>query len=163
MTLCDPNVLPLFGVTILDKSFAVTSEWMKNGNVNEFIRANQNANRFELVGSCPCYQPYSMLMRLPPIAQRRRERADLFTWSKSDTWGSEGGTILNANSCPPSDAPFPQDERSNRPRRPPALSRPRTFRFRFRSCKSHHLGFSYECWRRAVDEPGACQSKARFR
>ena len=30
--------------------FATASEWMKNGNVNEFIKVHPNANRFELVG-----------------------------------------------------------------------------------------------------------------
>jgi len=29
--------------------FAMVSEWMKNGNINEFVEAHQNANRFELV------------------------------------------------------------------------------------------------------------------
>ena len=30
--------------------FAMTSEWMESGNINEFIEAHQDANRFELVG-----------------------------------------------------------------------------------------------------------------
>ena len=33
-----------------DRHFVMVSEWMENGNINEFIRANQDANRFELVG-----------------------------------------------------------------------------------------------------------------
>ena len=51
-----PNVLPLVGVTV-DDFFAVTSEWMENGNINDFIRANENADRFELVGPHLCYRP----------------------------------------------------------------------------------------------------------
>ena len=30
--------------------FAMASEWMRNGNINEFIKAHPGANRFELVG-----------------------------------------------------------------------------------------------------------------
>ena len=33
-----------------DFHFAMVSEWMMNGNINEFIEANGEANRFELVG-----------------------------------------------------------------------------------------------------------------
>ena len=31
--------------------FAMVSEWMTNGNINQFIMACQDANRFELVSS----------------------------------------------------------------------------------------------------------------
>jgi len=46
-----PNVVPLLGVP-RDRSrlkFAMVSEWMTNGNINEFIRACPDANRFKLV------------------------------------------------------------------------------------------------------------------
>ena len=33
-----------------DFHFAMVSEWMTNGNINEFIEENQDVNRFELVG-----------------------------------------------------------------------------------------------------------------
>ena len=49
-----PNVLPFLGVTMSEKHFAMVSEWMVNGNVNEFIKANRDANRFELVGFHSC-------------------------------------------------------------------------------------------------------------
>ena len=52
-----PNVLPLLGATISGNQFAMVSEWMVNGNVNEFIKAHGDANRFELVDftsiACP--------------------------------------------------------------------------------------------------------------
>ena len=32
------------------KVFAMVSEWMINGNINEFIKAHKDVNRFELVG-----------------------------------------------------------------------------------------------------------------
>jgi len=49
-TLCHPNVLPLLGATMSDYKFAMTSEWMTNGKINEFIEAHPGADRFELVG-----------------------------------------------------------------------------------------------------------------
>ena len=45
-----PNVLPLLGVTMDARRFAMVSEWMINGNINEFVKAHGDANRFELVG-----------------------------------------------------------------------------------------------------------------
>ncbi|KAF9646803.1 kinase-like protein [Thelephora ganbajun] len=48
-TLHHPNVLPLLGVTMGKNHFAMASEWMVNGNINEFIRANRDTNRFELL------------------------------------------------------------------------------------------------------------------
>jgi len=48
-TLHHPNILPLLGVMMCDRHFVMVSEWMGNGNINEFIKANQDANRFELL------------------------------------------------------------------------------------------------------------------
>ena len=45
------NVLPLLGVTMSNSQFSMVSEWMVNGNINEFIKAHRDANRFELVGT----------------------------------------------------------------------------------------------------------------
>ena len=53
MTLRHPNVLPLLGVIMGEYHFAMASEWMINGNINEFVDANRDANRFELVGFEP--------------------------------------------------------------------------------------------------------------
>ena len=46
------NVLPLLGVTMCNNRFAMVSEWMANGRINEFIKAHSDVNRFELVGFC---------------------------------------------------------------------------------------------------------------
>jgi len=54
-----PNVLPLLGVTMGNSEFAMVSEWMTNGNINEFIKAHGDANRLELVRSpanCNCHR-----------------------------------------------------------------------------------------------------------
>jgi len=48
-TLRHQNVLPLLGVTMDTYHFAMVSEWMKDGNINEFIKVNRDVNRFELV------------------------------------------------------------------------------------------------------------------
>ena len=50
-TLRHPNVLPLLGATMTMNNyrFTMTSEWMANGNINEFVKAHEGADRFELV------------------------------------------------------------------------------------------------------------------
>ena len=45
-----PNILPLVGVMMSEARFAMVSGWMANGNINEFIKANPEADRLELVG-----------------------------------------------------------------------------------------------------------------
>lgn len=45
-----------------DFHFAMVSEWMINGNINEFIKANEDVNRFELVGFIPCSMLLSNLI-----------------------------------------------------------------------------------------------------
>ena len=48
-TLRHPNVLPLLGVTMTGTRFVMVSEWMKNGHINEFVKANINVDRLGLV------------------------------------------------------------------------------------------------------------------
>ena len=38
------------GVTMGNRQFAMVSGWIGNGNINEFIKAHRDVNRFELVG-----------------------------------------------------------------------------------------------------------------
>jgi hypothetical protein len=49
-TLGHPNVLSLLGVMMSNNHLAMASEWMVNGNVNEYVKKHRNANPFELVG-----------------------------------------------------------------------------------------------------------------
>ena len=51
-----PNILPLLGVTVGEHRFALVSEWMDNGNINDFIKRDHDVNRAELVRyrSTPC-------------------------------------------------------------------------------------------------------------
>ncbi|KAF9645426.1 kinase-like protein [Thelephora ganbajun] len=44
-----PNLLPLLGVTITKKRIVTVSEWMYNGNINEFVEANIDADRLGLL------------------------------------------------------------------------------------------------------------------
>ena len=45
-----PNILPLVGVMMSQTRFAMVSHWMANGNINEFVKQNPEADRLELVG-----------------------------------------------------------------------------------------------------------------
>jgi len=44
-----PNVLPLLGVTMSENQLVMVAEWMEKGNINEFVKADPNADRLELV------------------------------------------------------------------------------------------------------------------
>jgi len=48
-TLRHPNILPLIGVMMTESQFAMISDWMENGNINEFVKANPEADKFGLV------------------------------------------------------------------------------------------------------------------
>ena len=53
-----PNVLPLIGAVISETQFAMISDWMTNGNINEFTKAHPEADRLRLVGF-PSETPHS--------------------------------------------------------------------------------------------------------
>ncbi|KAF9789485.1 kinase-like domain-containing protein [Thelephora terrestris] len=44
-----PNILPLLGVNMDGLHFSMVSEWMKNGNIDEFLTENPGANRLGLL------------------------------------------------------------------------------------------------------------------
>ena len=46
-----PNILPLTGVMMSEGQFAMISDWMVNGNINDFIKKRPDTNRTRLVGS----------------------------------------------------------------------------------------------------------------
>ena len=48
-----PNILPLLGVTLNEFRFGLVSEWMENGNINEFIERHGHVNRAEFVRCDP--------------------------------------------------------------------------------------------------------------
>lgn len=47
-TLRHQSVLPLLGVTMIEKGFVVVSEWMENGNIIQFLE-RADADRLKLV------------------------------------------------------------------------------------------------------------------
>ena len=55
-----PNILPLLGVTVSRHKFAMVSEWMENGNINQFIEMDPHANRLVFVR-----HPYNLYRKLP--------------------------------------------------------------------------------------------------
>lgn len=44
-----PNVLPLLGVMMTDNQLTTVSEWMVNGNIDQFVKAHADADRLKLV------------------------------------------------------------------------------------------------------------------
>ena len=44
-----PNVLPLVGVTISEVRLAMISNWMTNGNINDFVTSHPEVDRLSLV------------------------------------------------------------------------------------------------------------------
>ena len=48
-----PNVLPMLGVTVTKPPFAMVSEWMTNGDINEFVETHPEVDRLKLVGPLP--------------------------------------------------------------------------------------------------------------
>jgi hypothetical protein len=55
-----PNVLPLLGVTVSDRRFAMVSKWMEHGNINEFVEKDPGTNRTELVCHSSIPTPQSL-------------------------------------------------------------------------------------------------------
>ena len=70
-----PNILPLLGVVMTGDRFAMVSEWMTNGNINQFVTAHPRENRFELVCSLSEYLSFSIIADdcATPVVGRRRE------------------------------------------------------------------------------------------
>ena len=84
-----PNVLPLVGVTMADSRFGMVSEWMMNGNINEFVRTHDDADRLGLVRIFLPFRP-----SLPSVADncithlagRRCQGIDLHARARNDPW-----------------------------------------------------------------------------
>ena len=91
------NILPLLGVTMSNNQFAMVSEWMANGNVNEFIKLHSEVNRFKLVR--PYFYRISNLSLTEsfPIAWRCRSRVGVYAQPGDDTRGPEGGMVLDVS------------------------------------------------------------------
>ena len=79
--------------------FAMMSEWMKNGNINEFVTAHRDTNRFELVSS-PLKPRISSIAVdnyvISPVVGRGSEGLDLHARAGNDPRGSQRGATSKA-------------------------------------------------------------------
>ena len=73
-----------------NNQFAMVSEWMINGNINEFIKSRAEADRFELVGARFLYRPDSADDCLVMTASRCCPRIDIYARRGHDSWRSKG-------------------------------------------------------------------------
>jgi len=55
-----PNILSLIGVMMSEARFAMISDWMANGNINDYVKAHPDVDRLGLVGS-----PFKILLPSP--------------------------------------------------------------------------------------------------
>lgn len=90
-----PNVMPLLGVTMTETQFMMASEWVDNGNINEFVKADANVNRLELVCCVP------KLFSLPStdgytitVAQRCHQGTSVHAWPGNSPWRSQRGMYV---------------------------------------------------------------------
>ena len=51
--LSSPNTLPLIGAYMRGSELVMVSEWMKNGNVKQYLRQNPRVNKLSLVNCSP--------------------------------------------------------------------------------------------------------------
>ena len=83
-----------------ENQFVMVSEWMGNGNINEFIRSHKDVDRFELVGFSPAGAHISLLI-IFPTAQRRRWGTDIHPRSGNGAWRPQGGASSNTSCASP--------------------------------------------------------------
>ena len=57
-----PNVLPLLGATMTGTQFVMVSEWMVNGNINEFVEMHPDTDRLGLVNFLLVISPSQCLL-----------------------------------------------------------------------------------------------------
>ena len=62
-----------------EAQFAMVSDWMVNGNINDFVKARPSANRLELVGLTYGFTASLQLTdsRVTYLAKRRRQGVNL--------------------------------------------------------------------------------------
>jgi hypothetical protein len=77
---------------------AMVSGWMPNGNINEFVTAHQDANKFDLVSPPPRLLQYLLVIDdyVAPVVRRSRRGPDLYARSGNGPWGSQRGVCPKA-------------------------------------------------------------------
>ena len=81
-----------------ERQFVMVSEWMENGNINEYIRSHADIDLFKLVSLHSCHWSHPSL-KIFPTAQRRRQGAGVHAQPGNGTWGLEGGMSLSTSSA----------------------------------------------------------------
>ena len=78
-----------------DTQFAMVSKWMPNGNINEFVKAHCDANRFELVSFPFRFPPPPLLVDdcIFFVAGRHHEGLDFYAQPGNGPRRSQGGTF----------------------------------------------------------------------
>ena len=72
---------------MIGNRFAMVSEWMTNGNINQFVTTHPHENRFELVS-----YPFKLLIPSAPVDNyasavgRRRKGLDPYAQPGDDPW-----------------------------------------------------------------------------
>ena len=66
-----PNVLPLIGVAVSETRFAMISDWMVSGNINDFVKTHKDVDRHGLVGSLFKILVLSLTAENPPAGRCR--------------------------------------------------------------------------------------------
>ena len=83
-----------------ESQFAIVSDWMANGNINEFLRGNPDVNRVELVCLSSEFLPRFERTdeQIGDPAKGRCHRADLYSSTGNDPRGSQRCTFFYAES-----------------------------------------------------------------
>jgi serine/threonine protein kinase len=78
--------------------FAMVSEWMPNGNINEFVKRRPEVNRFELVSFLSRSPPSLLLVdhHMIAVAGRSHEGLGVSAQSGNGPRGPQGGTFSRA-------------------------------------------------------------------
>ena len=89
-----------------ETQFAMVSDWMVNGNINDFVKAHPDANRLELVGiqSSLIFLSSARVYRQSGtcLAGRCHKWVDLHPQPRNDSWGPERGAFVTAGATFPS-------------------------------------------------------------
>ena len=81
-----PNVLPLIGVMMSETRFAMVSEWMTNGSINEYVKTRPDVNRVRLVGPLCLTRFHPLVTGRGPLASRCCSGFDLSAWNWINSW-----------------------------------------------------------------------------
>lgn len=73
----------------------MVSEWMPNGNIDQYVKAHWDANRFELVSLLYRFLPPPLPVNdcMASIVGGRREGLDIHARSGNGPWRSQGGKL----------------------------------------------------------------------